>query len=69
MQAAYVGDRDNLSTHLRRLDFTRLRRVLPQTEMATAFVIVSLVTLQHLLQVPSADDNSVVDTLAADRSH
>ena len=69
VQAAHVGDGDDLVADFGRLDSARCGRVLPKTEMAPAFVVVALVRIQHPLQVPLAQRNHMVCAFSADRAH
>src|SRR5262245_35597592 len=67
MQAADLGDGHN-GTQLRRLNAPRQRCVPLQGEVRPRLVVVADVLLENPLEMVLADDDQVVQALAADRS-
>jgi hypothetical protein len=65
MEAADLGDRDDV-TPRRRLRRSRMRRVFGQRQMRPGPMIVREVSCQHAAQMPLAEDDDVIQTLAAD---
>ena len=67
MQAADFGNRDDRA-ELRPLDWPAVGRVLVEREVSARPVIVREVARQGTAQVPFAEDEDVIQTLASDRS-
>src|SRR5207302_11471707 len=66
MQAADFGNRDDRA-ELRPLDWPAVGRVLVEREVSARQVIVREVARQGTAQVPFAEDEDVIQTLASDR--
>ena len=66
VQSSDLRNSDDLGATLRKFDLARFGRVLPKTQVATAFVVVGPIRIEDFLEMPSVKRDDVVHALSSD---